>query len=371
MMLTKFMGRETVKRPACPFCGLPVERPREPGARRPGEMPVGACTCGAVYACDETGHRIGSAMVEALVFGSDMDWELAWSLDPDEDFQQEIVEQYDYITHLVIPGRFHESRRISGVLVFVRFHSEVREVTEDGVRKKLARAKSVHPKAPYKRSRASLSKAEIERLVGAFDLEPLVQAATEEKRVLNRIQRLLYSGDELLRMRAAAALGEVSAVIAERDPGAISKLLQGLFYAVSDTAASSWGAFEAAGEIIRRRLDLYAAYIPQFYTYLSDKDRRVPVLQALAKIAVTRPGLIRKVTFYIIPLLQDPDPKVRGYAGWALGNLGAHEVLDELEQLREDTHELTIFENGFLEKRSVGQIAAEAIEKLRTPDGKA
>ena len=58
MLYDKLMGREIATRPACPFCGHLVERPAE----KPGEMPVGSCTCGAVYAFDETGHSLGTAM---------------------------------------------------------------------------------------------------------------------------------------------------------------------------------------------------------------------------------------------------------------------------------------------------------------------
>jgi hypothetical protein len=61
----------------------------------PHEMPVGSCSCGAVYACDETGHNLGSAMIEALVFGCNMDWDLAWGLLPEEDYLEKLVENYD------------------------------------------------------------------------------------------------------------------------------------------------------------------------------------------------------------------------------------------------------------------------------------
>ncbi|MBW2217590.1 MAG: hypothetical protein JRF34_10435 [Deltaproteobacteria bacterium] len=63
MYNTHFHGREPIKKPECPFCGsLLIERPTELTTRRPGDMPVGSCSCGAVYACDESGRNMGSAL---------------------------------------------------------------------------------------------------------------------------------------------------------------------------------------------------------------------------------------------------------------------------------------------------------------------
>ncbi len=365
MIESKFLGREIVKRPTCPFCGAPIEKPKELSTRRPMEMPVGSCSCGAVYACDETGHNLGSAMIEALVFGCNMDWDLAWDLLPGEDYQEEIVEQYDYVNHLIVLGGSFESRRISGVLFFIKLHEDVQEVTSEGVRKSLDKATAITPKPPARRTGyKSLSKKEIEELVNEFRVDPILSVAREDNRVIRDLQRLLYSGDDLFRQRVADTLGQVSAVIAERDPGAISKLLQGLFYSITDTAASSWGAFEAIGEIISRRTDLFAGFIPQLYQFLTDETRRALVIQAIAKIAHSRPDLIHKASFHFIPFLGDSDPMVCGYAALLIGNLGASEAREGLEKLRGDSHEIDIYEKGRIEKKTVGRVALEALEQL-------
>jgi len=361
----KLLARGFVKSPTCPFCGMLIGRPKELSTRRPVEMPVGSCSCGAVYACDETGHNLGSAMIEALVFGCNMDWDLAWDLLPGEDYREAIVEQYDYLNHLTVPGGFLESRRISGALFFIRLHEDVREVTSEGAQKRLKKATPISPRPqPKHTSRTSLSKKEIEELVKQFQVDPILGIARADKRIIRNLQRLLYSGDDLFRQRAAEILGQVSAVIAETDPGAISKLLQRLFTSVMDTAASSWGAFEAIGEIISHKTELFAGYIPQLYQFLADETRRAQVLQAIGRIAKSRPDLIHKITFHVIPFLQDTDPLVRGCTAWLLGNLGAYEVLEDLDKLRDESHEIYLYENGKLEKKTVGQVASEALEKL-------
>lgn len=365
MIESKFIGRDLVKKPVCPFCGMFIEKPKELTTRMPGEMPVGSCSCGAVYACDETGHNLGSAMIEALVFGCDMDTDLAWGLLPDDDYVEEIVEHYDYINHSIVPGRFFDSRRISGALYFIRLHDDIQEVTSEGVQKRLDKATSPSPKPLNNHTRKKpLSKKEIEGLVKDFRVDSVVSVAGEDKKIIRNLQRLLYSVDDLFRKRAAEILGRVSAVIAESNPGSISRLLQTLFYGITDTAASSWGAFEAIGEIIGNKTELFAGYIPQLYQFLSNESLRAQVLQTIGRVARSRPDLILKATFHFIPYLSDSDPKARGYAAWLVGNLRAAEAREELEKLRGDTHEIHIYKNGEMEKKTVGQVASEALGKI-------
>ena len=365
MFESKFFGREPIKKPQCPFCGLLIDGPKELRTRRPGEMPVGSCSCGAVYACDETGHNLGSAMIEALVFGCNMDWDLAWGLEPEEDYLQEIVENYDLKNHLIIPGGAYEGRRISGALYFIRLHKDVQEVTSEGVRQRLAEAAPVSSDSSAGHVRKkTLSKREVEEFVKEYQIEPIENAAGEDKRMIRYLQRLLYSGDVQLRQRAAETIGRACAVIGQRDPGIVSKLLQGLFFSIVDTAAFSWGAFDATGEIISHRPDLFGGYAPQLYQFLGDQTRKSQALHALGRIAKSSPDILRKHTLHFFPFLEDSDPAVRGYTAWLMGNLGAYEAKKDLERLLQESHEIEIYEKGIIEKKSVGEVASEALKKI-------
>ncbi len=204
----------------------------------------------------------------------------------------------------------------------------------------------------------------MESLVKNYEVEPLLSLAERDKRVVRDLQRLLYSVDKLLRWRAADVLGRVSAVIATYDPGAISKLLQRLFTAIADTAASSWGSLDAIGEIISNSPDTFAGYTPQLYQFARDRSLLPEVLRALGNIGGKRPDLLRKKAFHFVPLLQDPEPEIRGYAAILLGNLGAHEAKDDLTGLKEDSAGLDVYRNGHLEKQTIGQLASDALEKL-------
>jgi len=113
-------------------------------------------------------------MIEALVFGCNMDWDLAWGLEPEEDYLQEIVENYDLTNHLIIPSGAYEGRRIAGALYFIRLHKDVQEVTSEGVRQRLAKAPpaSSDSSAGHARKK-TLSKREVEEFVREYQIEPI------------------------------------------------------------------------------------------------------------------------------------------------------------------------------------------------------
>ncbi len=364
-MVSRFSGREIIAKPACPFCGTLIEKPRESESQMQAEMPVGKCSCGAVYACDVTGHNLGTALIEALVFGCDGDWDLAWDLLPKEDYNEAQLKGYDFETHLVIHGGVYQGRRIAGTLYFVRLHRDIPGVTEEGAKKRLDTAAGVSQRSSRKKKgRKALSKKEVETFVEAYDLSPLLNVAKEDKRIIRDLQRLIYSVDKLLRWRATDALGKVSGVIAKYDPGAISKLLQRLFSASADTASSSWGCLDAIGEIISNNPEQFGGYMPQLYQFAGDRALLAEVLRALGKIGAVRPDLIRKTAHRFIPFLQDPDPEIRGYAAILLGNLGAQEAKDALTRLAEDASAMEVYGDGRLEKQTIGQLASQALDKL-------
>ncbi|MCP4667094.1 MAG: PBS lyase [Deltaproteobacteria bacterium] len=361
----KFIGRDIISKPSCPFCGLLIERPKELEIRVPNEMPVGRCDCGAVYAYDVTGHNLGIAMIDALVFGCNGDWDLAWDLLPEEDYVEKWVENYDIETHLIVPSAVYEGRRITGTLYFIRLHEDIREVTEEGAKRRLERATpAVQGLSTKQAGRKTFSKKEVEALVKDYKVKPLLSMARQDKRIIRDLQRLLYSVDKLLRWRAADVMGKVAAIIAQRDPRAISKLLQGLITSLSDTAASSWGSLDAMGEIISNRPDQFGGYMPQLYRYLKDRALLAEALRALGNIGRARPDLLRKKAFHFFPLLQDPDHEIRGYAAILLGNVGAHEAKGDLKKLVDDPAAMELYADGTLQNRTIGQLASEALGKL-------
>ncbi|MBN2061733.1 MAG: PBS lyase [Deltaproteobacteria bacterium] len=362
----RFLGKEIIIKPACPFCGVIIEKPGELSARMPTEMPVGICCCGAVYAFDVTGHNLGAAMVEALVVACNGDWDLAFDLLPDEDYQEKQLDHYDMESHMIIPGGAYEGRQINGTLYFIRPHEDIREVTEEGTRRLIERATPVSSAGSIsrKREKKSFSKKKVEDMVRDYQIDEILSLAQKDQRIIRDLQRLLYSVDPLIRNRAAEVMGKVFAIIAKKDPGIISRRLQGLFTAITDTAASSWGYIRAIGEIISNNPRQFAGYTPELYRLMGDRALLPDVLEALGKIAGKKSDIIRKHTLHFIPFLQDGSPEIRGFTTILLGNMKAIETKDDISKLKEDTSVISVYRRGIIEELSVGHLALEALDRL-------
>jgi len=365
------LGKEPVKKVSCPFCGLAVDRPRELKTRRPGEMPAGACACGAVYTFDITGHNLGSAFLEALVLACDMDWELASDLASGEDYSEKILERYDDQSHYIVPGGAYEGRRVAGALYFVRLHQEIQEVTGEGAARRLLRSEP----EPFVRAavrtpavrKSSLTKKQVEELVGANRIEPLLEAAAaQDKKVLRHLQRLLCSGDRLFRFRVTETLGQVCAVIAAEDPSPVANLLQELTNSFQYSAASNWGALEAMGEIIAGAPGIFGGYIPVLYQFLQDEGLRPQAVRGIGTVARVRPDLIRWTIPRLLPFLQDPNPETRGCTAWVLGSLAASEARPGLAAIAGREEAVEFYENGRITRKTVGRLAAEALENIES-----
>ena len=159
-------------------------------------------------------------------------------------------------------------------------------------------------------------------------------------------------------------MGKVSAVIARRDQGSVSKFLQGLFSSVTDTAASSWGALDAIGEIVSHEPELFSQYIPRLSFLTRERFLLSEILRAMVRIGQIRPDLLGKASYFVITLLKDEDPQVRGQAALLLGNLRVFESKEDLIGLLDDPCEIELYKGGFIEKRTVGDLAYESLNRL-------
>lgn len=364
------------KSPWCPFCGQQVGRATEAPIRKMTEFPVGSCQCGAVYTCDPTGHNVGAAMVEALVYACGDNWDLAWELMPEDDYLTGRVENYDEITHQVIDIKNIDGRPVRGVLYFVRLHTEMSELVGRLKEKKNQQVDAslssdpasgpvIEPPPDKKRKRQKATKQLIKELVDRSDIDLLVGLCFDDKKTLRLMQRLLYNPAEEERWRTAWIIGQVSSRVASREPGQVSELLHRLFEACSDSAATPWGMVETIGYVIAGRPDIFGAFTRYLLRHLGEASTQVQAVWAMAEIALKRPDLIRDTPFFnLFHFLQHPDPRIRGLIARLFGRIKATEAALQLMALKDDQAELTIWENGVASKTTVAAEAARAVAAI-------
>ncbi|NIA08647.1 MAG: tetratricopeptide repeat protein [Nitrospiraceae bacterium] len=370
------MARETsAHRPLCPFCGRPIKPPKEVEPRRLANFDYGVCDCGAVYVHDVTGHNLGAAYVEALGFACNDDWDLAWSLEPGEDYEDAIVEGYDFESHVVYPGKTTGGKRAKGALSFIRLIKDVREVTQEGVntRIKTLSGPKISEKDREKRyadDRAHrYSKKDVQVCVESRDIDKLKEMALRDSLVLRKIQRLLYSADQELMWKAVSALGKVAGALTTEKPTVVGDLVRRLLLATGDSAAANWGSVETLGEIIRNQPVIYGSFLQNLVGFLEDPPSRPSILWAIGRVGELHPKLVRSKAFFsIFSMLKDPSAKVRGHAAWAFGRIKAQEALKALQGMIDDPEKLSLFDGRKLIHTTVGRLASDAIEHIRDKD---
>jgi hypothetical protein len=358
-------------KPWCPFCGQNVAPPKVPVQRKMNEFTMGECQCGAVYVCDETGHNLGSAMVECLVHASHDNWELAWDLTPEEDYLTDQIDNYDEVSHQVIETRNLDGRAVRGVLYFVRMNQEFAQMPDQhGAQSGAEQAKPivrlpVEPIRDPKRIKKKASKHEVQVLSDNSDIDGLVDLLFDDSKTMRYLQRLLYDPEPDKRWHYAYVMGRVCARYASQKPGAVSDLLHRLFEACSDSAASHWGLIETVGSIIAGRPDIFGAFAAHLLMYRNMPTTRVQTLWALAEIAKVRPDIIRGTPFYsLFPMLGHPDHLTRGHAVLLFGLLKATEVQSQIEGLLDDGAMLTLYSEGRPEQTTVAALAQQALERV-------
>jgi len=374
------MSKESIPRPPwCPFCGQKVGRPSDAPARKMTEFPVGRCQCGAVYSCDITGHNVGAAMVETLVYACDNNPDFAWELLPEDDYLTGRVEDYDDVSHQVIPTRNLDGRAVRGVLYFVRLHTDIKDIAEriaqkkDDIREhnvpdwKSKNSVLVEPAPDAHRVRQKANKKLVQGLVQQTDIDGLVALCFDDRKTLRLMQRLLYDPVPEHRWHIAWVMGRVVARTSTREPGPVSELLHRLFEACSDSAATPWGMIETIGFVISLRPDIFGAFTRYLFNYLGDVSTRNTALWALGEIAVSRPDLVRDLPFYrLFPLLQHENGETRGHVARLMGLIKASEATMQLMALGSDNEEFSYCVEGELVRSTVAEQAGKALEAIRS-----
>ena len=362
--------------PWCPFCGSKIDRPKPPTHRKLGEFDMGECKCGAVYTCDPTGHNVGSAMVDTLVYACNDDWDLAWELTPEEDYLTGRIENYDEVSHQVLDQKHMDGRYVRGVLFFVRLHKDIKEITARIEAQKTGEQSEAEAETDYipeieperdpKRKKHRATKPLVRQLVATEDIDGLVDLVFDDIKTLRFLQRLLYDPDEDFHWRTVYMTGAACARLSTRQPGPVSDLLHRLFEACSDSAASSWGIVETIGAIVAARPDIFGAFTRHLLKYVDHPTTRKEALWALGTIAENRPDLIRNTPFYqLFSFLDDPDPMIKALMLRLLGRIKATEALEKIKIYADDTSEITFYENGKPINTTITALAQEAIDQIQ------
>jgi len=219
-------------------------------------------------------------------------------------------------------------------------------------------------------------KKEIQKLLLQKDLESGLAeiGRMPARKAINPLFSFLCSPDELLKWRAVTAMGQVVDRLADADMESARVIMRRYMWQLNDESGGiGWGCPEAMGEIMARNENIAGefwriliSYIRPDGNFLEHEVLQRGVLWGVGRLAHARPQLLKASVDYLHPYLQTDDPHLRGLAAWAAGALRNNNTSALLNQLKDDSAKLSVYLDGQIIRRSVGEIAKKALQIVKS-----
>jgi hypothetical protein len=221
-------------------------------------------------------------------------------------------------------------------------------------------------------------KQDLRDLVAHRRLDAVTEMAAASRRILGRLVSLTYDVDPAVAWAAVEAMGAAAARIADSDPDFVRHHLRRLHWLLQEESGGiCWYAPQAMAEIVARRPELFADYIPIVVNLVletAEEDLqhfRAGMLWAVGRLGALARDAAADVVPRAVEALGHPDPQVRGAAVWCLGRLGRTAELEARPGLQDDCGSCALFLDGELRTLTVGRMAQEVRGAGAVPPGEA
>lgn len=214
-------------------------------------------------------------------------------------------------------------------------------------------------------------KSKVQKLLVQNDWQKALNEIPERQAV-NPLISLLCSGDVILKMRAASALGRITGRLAKKDMESARVVMRRLMWHLNDESGGiGWGVPEAMAEIMARHKELAGEYSKILVSYITDGHNfleyvplRRGAVWGVGRLAQANREIIKNAKKPLMDSLDSNDAHIRGFAANALGWLEDKGSVPALKRLVADEKEISAFEGNRLINKTVGSIAANAINKI-------
>lgn len=205
-----------------------------------------------------------------------------------------------------------------------------------------------------------MQKSEVREFLGQYQLQPIVEAAKKDRSIIRMLISLVYDKENLESWRAIEAIGLVAGEIAKTNVDLIRNLSQRFLWMMRDESGNGPGsAPELLGEIVRSTPDAFADIGQVVTSFHDEKMLRRGVMRAIWRIVERRPDLLTMTRELLEQklCLEDDDAGVRAYALMIAGALGLQEFIPVVEELRNDSSAVKVYDKGEFMITSVAEIA--------------
>jgi hypothetical protein len=208
-------------------------------------------------------------------------------------------------------------------------------------------------------------KKEVIRCLDRKTYEDIISLSPSIHKLTNILITLSYDKTRSISWRAIEAMGILARETARTDSERVRNIVGRLLWMIRDESGGiGWSCPEMLGEIVRNNRALCADIAPIIVSFHEEKMLLSGVLWAIGRMGRINNDTVGYAIPVVLPYLESNDNTVRGYAAFALGELGALGAAPKLEQIRNDNSSICCYEHGELIKKTVGDIAEEALLKI-------
>lgn len=208
-------------------------------------------------------------------------------------------------------------------------------------------------------------KKEVLSLLEKQDYNKLISLSSGNKKILSILISLSYDKKSVIAWRAIESIGLISKEFSKLNPEFIRNFVGRLLWMIRDESGGiGWSSPEILGEIVRNNPGLYSDIATVIVSFHDEPFLRAGILRAIGRMGKISAEIFDYAVPVALTYLKSPDPVVRGYAAWALGEIEASEAVSEIKKLGADNNQIIFYEDGELKDKTVGEMAEKAVAKL-------
>jgi hypothetical protein len=211
-------------------------------------------------------------------------------------------------------------------------------------------------------------KSQAAELLKRREFTLLVEYCIRDRHFWQAVRHRLYDLDEPVRWAAIETVANVMELWwGAGQEEKVRNYIRTLFWSMTDESGGiGWSSPQTIAEIIVRIPEIIDPYGSMMIAHTIDE----PPLVKGGLWGIGRLGklIAESVDFFqdsIFELFKSNDPEILGHIAWAMGEVGHEPALPFINALIKSSEQVSIYSGGNFSQKSLGEWAAEAIEKIR------
>ncbi|HOQ10152.1 MAG TPA: hypothetical protein PLG09_08525 [Syntrophomonadaceae bacterium] len=210
------------------------------------------------------------------------------------------------------------------------------------------------------KDKSQLPNCELIQILKDANWNLLREKVMQDREIVRYLMRRAYVKDGLLFWRAVEGIGVAAEAIDAHKPGYAAEMVRRYLWLVNDeSGGTAWNASEVIGSIMAHCPKQCGHFHWQLANLIKDDSLSQGALWGLARLALVSPENVYPVAELVLPLLESPDPELRGRAVLVKALMPDwDQLLDKTLDNKEfdDSVEIELYFNDQLKKYSIAEL---------------